>query len=94
MKYLIIIVRIGLAGVLGIAVVVYCFLGYFVTSTQNHIITDGLGRVLERMPAWANYLPFGNGPLWPGLGWAALDFVLFWLFMGLTAILVGIKAND
>ena len=82
------------AGLLSISAFVMVFLGYFVSKTQNNIVTDGLGRTLEKMPIWANFLPLSaNSHLWPGLGWAVFDFVTFWTLLGISYLLIELASK-
>jgi hypothetical protein len=70
------------------------FLVYFVRSFDKATgaYFDGLGRKLELSPFFARFI-FGADSLWPGWGYFALDFVVFWGAVGLGYALVNLAAK-
>ncbi|MFC1578415.1 hypothetical protein ACFL36_05325 [Thermodesulfobacteriota bacterium] len=55
------------------------FMAYFVSSFDKTkgMMSDGLGRVLYESPFIVRFI-FGEGRLWPGWGWFAIDMIVFW----------------
>lgn len=59
-----------------ISLLVGGFLAYFVTSFDNNVLKDGLGRALYDSPGIIKFFHFQNQ--WPGLHWWLFDMVYFW----------------
>jgi len=55
-----------------VSLIIYGFLGYFITKEVNGKIYDGLGRVMKLTPAWVQLI-FGRDSLWPGAVWEVID---------------------
>lgn len=70
------------------------FMAYFVRSFDRAtgIVFDGLGRQLELSPFLARFI-FGAESLWPGWGYFALDFVVFWGGIAVGAALVNLASK-
>lgn len=66
-----------LAALVALVVFFAGVLAYFVrrVDVEQQIIYDGFGRALSSPPAWARL--FTEQPAWAGLGWFAIDFVVF-----------------
>ncbi len=70
------------------------FLAYFVRSFDRAagVYFDGLGRQLELAPSIVRFV-FRADTLWPGWGYFALDFVVFWGGVGIGYALVGLASK-
>jgi hypothetical protein len=71
----------ALAALWILGLVICGYLAYFVTQTGNY---DGLGRKLVEAPVIISSW-YGSG-YWPGWGWVAFDFVLFWGSIAVIAV--------
>jgi hypothetical protein len=61
-----------------LGVLVWEFLANFMTYASPTGMRDGLGRQLEETPSYIRDIIWGVDSLWPGWGWFAFDFILFW----------------
>jgi len=68
-----------LGGTIMIAVFIYGFITYFITSPDPGTgqLHDGLGRQLSASPFFMRFL-FGQERLWAGWLWFFIDMVVFW----------------
>jgi hypothetical protein len=95
MKKIIGIIMCGLGFLIGAFLLIAGFLAYFITSSSNGVIIDGLGRLLSESPLLLRMI-FGQDRLWAGLGWFIADMIIFWGGAGLVYLLFtsGVKLSE
>ena len=74
--------------------VVIGFLAYYIRSFDRGVgaYFDGLGRQLEPTPFIVRII-FGADSLWAGWGYFLLDFVIFWIAVGVGYALLQFTDN-
>jgi TM2 domain-containing membrane protein YozV len=77
----------GLGFLIGVALFIIGFLAYFITSSRNGVIIDGLGRPLSESPLLIRII-FGQDRLWAGFGWFILELLIFWCGVGLIYLFI------
>lgn len=69
-------VKKALASLIALSVLVYVFIGYFVTGTSDAGHVDGWGRELSEAPFLVRLLLI-DYDLWPGAAWFLIDGLIF-----------------
>ena len=75
MKKLIKLIANTFAGMIFLSVFILGFFAYFSRSQEGATIYDGLGRELYLVPPLLRFIIPDS--LWPGFGWYAVDFIVF-----------------
>ena len=66
-------------GLIMLGIKAYFMMSY---SPTEGIIRDGLGRILYKTPFIVRFA-LGEERMWPGFGWFAIDFIIFWSCCGI-----------